>query len=123
MIYEFRVTGENAAGIGKFSKISDEVLAIDACGNFLFANTNPISIKDGKLSKNAIKTKNCHLLNHLNFYLTDESTENPFSVFLLTNLIVFCKYKKQQNVTPATHSKKLAKRGKTRLKRLQVTLF
>ena len=32
-------------------------------------------------------------------------------------LIVFCKYKKQQNITPATH------RGKTRLKRLQVTLF
>lgn len=32
MIYEFKVAAENAAGIGKFSKTSEEVLAIDACG-------------------------------------------------------------------------------------------
>lgn len=32
LIYEFKVTAENAAGIGKISKTSDEVLAIDACG-------------------------------------------------------------------------------------------
>lgn len=31
-IYEFRVAAENAAGIGKISKTSEEVLAIDACG-------------------------------------------------------------------------------------------
>lgn len=35
MIYEFKVAAENAAGIGKFSKTSEEVLAIDACGKFL----------------------------------------------------------------------------------------
>ena len=55
--------------------------------------TNPISIKVGTLSKNAIETKNCNLLNHWNFYLTDKSTEKTFSVFSVTNLIVFCKYK------------------------------
>ena len=49
-------------------------------------STNPIS-------KNAIKTKNCPLLNHLNFYVTDKSTEKIFPVFSLTNLIVFCKYR------------------------------
>lgn len=32
LIYEFRVAAENAAGIGPVSKISDTVLAIDACG-------------------------------------------------------------------------------------------
>ena len=52
----------------------------------------------------------------MNFYLTDKSTET-FSVFSLTKQIVFFKYKKQQNMTPATHSKKVG-RGKTRLKRL-----
>ncbi|XP_061656401.1 titin-like isoform X2 [Syngnathoides biaculeatus] len=31
LIYEFKVAAENAAGIGKMSKISEEVLAIDAC--------------------------------------------------------------------------------------------
>ena len=43
------------------------------------------------------------MLNHLNFYLTDTNirTEKKNSI------IVFCKYKKQQNVTPATHSKKV----------------
>lgn len=34
MIYEFKIAAENAAGIGKFSKTSEEVLAIDACGRF-----------------------------------------------------------------------------------------
>ena len=67
---------------------------------------NSISIKVWALFKNAIKTKNCNMLNHLNFYLTDKSTEKTFSMFLLTNLTVFCKYIKQQNVTPVTHSKK-----------------
>lgn len=32
LIYEFKVAAENAAGIGPVSKISDAVLAIDACG-------------------------------------------------------------------------------------------
>lgn len=32
LVYEFKVAAENAAGIGPFSKISDAVLAIDACG-------------------------------------------------------------------------------------------
>uniref|UniRef100_A0A3P8T195 Titin n=1 Tax=Amphiprion percula TaxID=161767 RepID=A0A3P8T195_AMPPE len=32
LIYEFKVAAENAAGIGKLSKTSEEVLAIDACG-------------------------------------------------------------------------------------------
>ena len=31
LIYEFKVAAENAAGIGKMSKTSEEVLAIDAC--------------------------------------------------------------------------------------------
>ena len=52
----------------------------------------PISINVGTLSKNAIKTKNCNLFNHLNFHSTEESREKTFSVFSLTNLIVFCKY-------------------------------
>lgn len=38
LIYEFKVSAENAAGIGKMSKTSEEVLAIDACGEcFLFS--------------------------------------------------------------------------------------
>lgn len=32
LIYEFKVAAENAAGVGAFSKLSDAVLAIDACG-------------------------------------------------------------------------------------------
>lgn len=32
LIYEFKVAAENAAGLGPVSKISDAVLAIDACG-------------------------------------------------------------------------------------------
>lgn len=36
LIYEFKVAAENAAGIGKMSKTSEEVLAIDACGKFSF---------------------------------------------------------------------------------------
>lgn len=32
LIYEFKVASENAAGVSAFSKISDAVLAIDACG-------------------------------------------------------------------------------------------
>lgn len=34
LIYEFKVAAENAAGIGKMSKTSEEVLAIDACGMY-----------------------------------------------------------------------------------------
>ena len=71
--------------------------------------TNPISIKVGTLSKNAIKTKNCNLLDHLNFYLTNFYL-TFFSVFSQTDLIVFSKYKKQQNATPETNSKKLGQR-------------
>lgn len=32
LIYEFKVVAENAAGVSAFSKTSDAVLAIDACG-------------------------------------------------------------------------------------------
>uniref|UniRef100_A0A3B1J086 Titin n=1 Tax=Astyanax mexicanus TaxID=7994 RepID=A0A3B1J086_ASTMX len=35
LIYEFKVAAENAAGIGPISKISDAVLAIDACGEYM----------------------------------------------------------------------------------------
>lgn len=35
LIYEFKVIAENAAGIGKISKTSEEVLAIDNCGKCL----------------------------------------------------------------------------------------
>lgn len=35
LIYEFKVAAENAAGVGKMSKTSEEVLAIDACGTYL----------------------------------------------------------------------------------------
>lgn len=38
LIYEFKVAAENAAGIGEFSKISDAVLAIDACGKYYLTN-------------------------------------------------------------------------------------
>lgn len=34
LIYEFKVAAENSAGIGKMSKTSEEVLAIDACGQY-----------------------------------------------------------------------------------------
>lgn len=36
LIYEFKVAAENAAGVGAFSKVSDAVLAIDACGKLIF---------------------------------------------------------------------------------------
>ena len=48
------------------------------------------------------------------FMSLKKSTEKTFSVFSVTNLIVFCKYKKQQNVTPATNLKNFWDRGKTR---------
>lgn len=35
LIYEFKVAAENSAGISAFSKVSDAVLAIDACGEFV----------------------------------------------------------------------------------------
>lgn len=38
LIYEFKVAAENAAGISDFSKVSDAVLAIDACGEFNVKN-------------------------------------------------------------------------------------
>lgn len=34
LIYEFKVAAENAAGLSVFSKASDAVLAIDACGEY-----------------------------------------------------------------------------------------
>lgn len=36
LIYEFKVAAENAAGVSSFSKVSDAVLAIDACGKLIF---------------------------------------------------------------------------------------
>ena len=77
-----------------------------------------VSIK-GTLSKNAIKMNNFNLLNHLNFYLTDKGTEKTFSVFSLTNLIVFFKYKKNNRTRDCNTLKKSWDRGKTILKRLQ----
>ena len=52
------------------------------------ACTNPISIKVGTLSKNAIKTKICNLFIHLNLYLTDKRTKKS-SVFSLINLVKY----------------------------------
>ena len=69
------------------------------------------------ISKNAIKTKNCNLFNHLNFYLTDKSTEKTFSVFSLTSLIVFSKCKKTTECDDTVGTE--AKLDKVR----QVTLF
>ena len=82
------------------------------------AYTNPIFV--GTLSKNAIKTKNCNLVNHLKLYLIDKSTDKTFPVFLQTNLIVFCKYKQTTECDTCNTQKSW---DKTRLKRLQVTLF
>lgn len=42
LIYEFKVAAENAAGVSAFSKVSDAVLAIDACGEFNIKNTESI---------------------------------------------------------------------------------
>ena len=53
--------------------------------------------KVGTLTKNAIKTKTCSLLNHLNFYLTDKITDKTYSVFSPTNLIVGLSVKTQTN--------------------------
>lgn len=39
LIYEFKVAAENAAGVSAFSKVSDPVLAIDACGKSSFFNS------------------------------------------------------------------------------------
>ncbi|XP_016102903.1 titin-like [Sinocyclocheilus grahami] len=47
MIYEFKVAVENAAGIGKFSKTSEEVLAIDAC-------EPPTNVRISEVTKNSI---------------------------------------------------------------------
>lgn len=46
LIYEFKVAAENAAGVGKMSKTSEEVLAIDACGMYLhiFSPTSCLTI-------------------------------------------------------------------------------
>lgn len=46
LIYEFKVAAENAAGVGKMSKTSEEVLAIDACGMYLriFSPTSFLTI-------------------------------------------------------------------------------
>uniref|UniRef100_A0A3B4Y894 Titin n=1 Tax=Seriola lalandi dorsalis TaxID=1841481 RepID=A0A3B4Y894_SERLL len=46
LIYEFKVAAENAAGISAFSKVSDAVLAIDACGEW-------------NVKKPSIKVKEC----------------------------------------------------------------
>ena len=49
----------------------------------LDVSTNPIPIKVGTLSKNAIKSKICNLLIHLKLYLTYQRTKIFFSVFSL----------------------------------------
>ena len=67
-----------------------------------------------------MKTEDCNLVNNLNFYLTNKSTEKTFSVFSLTNLIVFCKYKKTTECDACNTLKKSWERGK---KKLQVPLF
>ena len=67
---------------------------------------NPISIKVGTLSKNAIKTKIYNFFIQLNLYLTDKRTKKICSVFSMMNYIVFVKYKLIQKLMTATHSKK-----------------
>lgn len=44
LIYEFKVAAENAAGLGAFSKVSDAVLAIDACGKFTFKTSQGTTV-------------------------------------------------------------------------------
>ena len=69
--------------------------------------TNPISIKVGTLSKNAIKTEICHLFIHFNLYLSDKRTKKIFSMFSLSNLIIFVKNKRVEKSMSATHSNKV----------------
>ena len=69
----------------------------------MYAYTNPISIKVGTLSKNAIKTKISNLLIHFNIYLTDKRTNKRCSVFSLS---LFPKYKQIYKLMPATHTPK-----------------
>ena len=54
---------------------------------------NPISIKVGTHSKNAIKTQIGNLFIHLNLYVADKMTKKRFSVFSVMNLVIFVKYK------------------------------
>ena len=84
---------------------------------------NAISLKVGTLSKNAIKTKTCNLLNHMNFYLTDKSTDKTYPVFSRTNLIVFCKYEKRTECDTCNTLKKSWDKGKKMHKRLKAALF
>lgn len=48
LIYEFKVAAENAAGVSAFSKVSDPVLAIDACGKFFFFKSAVILLQLSK---------------------------------------------------------------------------
>ena len=55
--------------------------------------TNPIYIKVGTLSENAIKTKICNFFSNLNISSADKRTKKRFSVFSLMNLILFVIHK------------------------------
>ena len=73
----------------------------------LALGTKPIPIRVGILSKNTIKTKNCNLLNHLNFYFTGiKSTEKNFSVFRLQPRSVselnMAHHEEENQTTPTT---------------------
>ena len=67
------------------------------CTGLHYETTNPISIKVGRLSKNAIKTKICNFFIHLNLYLTDKMTKQIYTF----------KYRQFFKLIPATHSKKV----------------
>ena len=111
------VVGLVATGLGKIIHYYTIMAVLSVQTPFPLKLGHFLKIKIKKL-----KTKNCYLLNHLSFYLSDKSTVKTFSVFSLTKLIVFCKCKKLKSVTSATR-KTSWDRGKTGLKRSQVTMF
>lgn len=69
LIYEFKVAAENAAGVGKMSKTSEEVLAIDACG--MYSSLSPASCLTTAL--NNVASLKLHLF-------TSISSEPPANV-------------------------------------------
>ena len=83
--------------------------------------TNPLSIKVGTLSKNAIKKIKKTVICEIT-YLTEKSTEKTFSVFSLRNQIVCCKYLQTKECDACNTQKLGQKQNKTKT-RLQVTLL
>ena len=81
MTYNYRV--EYLAQVDNGSVLPGVMFTISNLYLYTASMLQTICIKVGTLSKNAVKTKNGNLLNYLNFYLTDKSTEKIFSVFFI----------------------------------------